>query len=192
MIGFLKGTVAHRDDPFLIVSVGGVGYKVLPATSVLAKLNGEHPRVTLFTHTHVREEALELYGFETYEDLKLFELLIGVSGIGPRTAMNVFSVGKREEITEAIAKGDVSFFTAVPRLGRKNAQKLIIELREKLGRVSELDLSESDLKENEDVILALRSFGFSAKEASQAVRATRAEGKTTEERVRLSLRYLGK
>ena len=128
MIGSLNGKIELLDRPFVIVDISGVGYRVLIADSIYTKLTiGE--KIKLFTFTYVREDALELFGFLTIEDLKIFENLITVSGIGPKTALNIFSFGGRKEIIEAIIKGDVDFFTSVPRLGTKNAQKIIIELK---------------------------------------------------------------
>src|SRR5687768_1165178 len=113
MIGFLKGIVEHRDDPHVFIDVNGIGYKVLASFQVLLKaIVGTN--IKLFTYTHVREDALDLYGFLEPQDLKLFEQLIAVSGIGPKTAMNIFSFGSRHDIIDAIIKGNVSFFTSVP------------------------------------------------------------------------------
>lgn len=193
MIGFLKGEVMLRDGPHLIVDVNGVGYRVFAVQSIHSKLNGQRPKVELFTYTHVRDDALELFGFPSFGDLKLFKLLIGVSGIGPKTAIGIFAIGSGEEIKEAIAKGDVAFFSTVPRLGRKNAQKIIIELRSKIGSIAgEVDLSEQDHTVYQTVIEALRTFGFNSKEASDALRAIRGKGETVEEKVRLALKDLGK
>src|SRR3989344_7731257 len=168
MIGFLNGEVLARDDPHIVINVNGVGYKVLAPKSVLSKatLNG---KLKLYIYTHVREDAISLFGFLDSLDLRLFENLISVSGIGPKTAMNIFSVGGREEIVQAIITGDVVFFTGVPRLGKKNAQKLIIELKNKLGSVDDLDLSKFDNKENSEVVSALKTFGFTTREALEAL-----------------------
>ena len=189
MIATLQGIVELRDDPYLIVVVAGVGYKVYATLDVLAKVRvGEDIKV--FTYTHVREDILDLYGFSSFSDLKLFEKLLSVSGIGPKTAIGIFSLGKSSDIVSAIMSGDVAFFSKVARLGKKNAQKIIIELKSKIGSTVELDLSESG--ESRDVITALKSFGFSQKEAESAVVSIKEQGKTTEEKIRLALKYLGK
>lgn len=184
----LKGEMISRDDPYLLISVGGVGYKVLGATSVLANsVLGK--TITLFIYTHVREDNISLFGFLDSLDLKLFERLISVSGVGPKTAMNIFSVGTREEIESAIALGDDSFFLGVPRLGKKNAQKIIIELK---GKV---DLSDSALKNgegNKDIVGALKNFGFTSSEINQALQNVNGQGKSTAEKIKLALKYLGK
>ncbi|MBI4098162.1 MAG: Holliday junction branch migration protein RuvA [Candidatus Levybacteria bacterium] len=190
MIGSLRGKVILQDGNHILVETGGVGYRVLVSSKVLSgKKNGE---ITLFTYTHVREDALELFGFPEISDLKLFENLIGVSGVGPKTAMAIFSFSDRESIVNAVLKGDVDFFTKVPRLGKKNAQKIIIELKSKLGDTSILDLNSIDSKDSEEVFTALKSFGFSHKEITDALKNIDKEAKTSEDKIKLALKYLGK
>jgi len=191
MIGFLKGSIELLDRPFVFLDVNSVGYKILVADSVYAKLS-KNEKITLFTFTYVREDELSLFGFLEVEDLKLFESLITVSGIGPKTALNIFSFGGRREIIEAIIKGDVSFFTSVPRLGTKNAQKIIIELKNKMGSDSNLDLSGKDFLENAEVIQALKNFGFSVGEAQKAVREIKDKNLTLDEKIKLALKNLGR
>jgi len=191
MIGFLSGEVVARDDPYIVIDVGGVGYKVVVANGVLSSIS-KNAKVKLFVYTHVREDAISLFGFLDSLDLKLFENLISVSGIGPKTAMNIFSIGAREEIIQSIITGDVSFFTTAPRLGKKNAQKIIIELKSKFGSIGDLDLAKTDVQENSEVIAALKQFGFSNREALEAIKSIGTEGKTTEEKIRLALKELGK
>ncbi|MEK7450415.1 MAG: Holliday junction branch migration protein RuvA [Patescibacteria group bacterium] len=190
MIGFLKGEVFLRVDNSIILDVKGVGYKVLAASDVLAKAN-KGASLELFIYTHVREDNISLFGFLDSLDLKLFENLIGISGIGPKTAMAIFSTGARNTIVNAIIKGDVDFFTSVPRLGRKNAQKIIIELKNKFGGDGEIDLLEYDSKDNKEIISGLESFGFSKKEAINAIKEIDKKDGTVEEKIRLALRYLG-
>lgn len=191
MIGIIKGTIEYKEDSNLIIDVNGVGYKVLVPTTVLGQINGVGDSIKLFTHTHVREDLLELYGFTQPQDLKLFEHLISVSGVGCKTALGIFTVGNRREIIHAITLGDVSFFTSVPRLGKKNAQKIIIELKNKLGGGEDLDLS-SDNQENDEAIAALKTFGFTTAEAKQALKSTHQENLSTGEKIKQALKYLGK
>lgn len=191
MIGYLNGEIIALDDPFIVVDVGGVGYSVVASKDVLGKAT-TNSRLRLFIYTHVREDLIQLYGFLDPLELKLFRSLISVSGIGPKTAMGIFAVGSRLSIIQAIINADVAFFESVPRLGRKNAQKIIIELKNKFGSIEDLDLSKVDTKGNGEVITALKNFGFSNREALEAIKAIGGEGKTTEGRIRLALRYLGK
>ena len=191
MIGFLKGTIELLDMPFVYIDVNGVGYKVLVPQSIFPKFS-KNQKIKLFTFTYVREDELGLFGFLEIEDLKLFESLITVSGVGPKTALNIFSFGQRKDIIAAIIKGDVSFFTSVPRLGTKNAQKIIIELKSKMGSDTDLDLSGNDLLENAEVIQALKNFGFTSQESQKALREISKPGLSTEDKVRLALKELGK
>lgn len=191
MIGTLKGTIEYREDPYLIIDVNGVGYRVVVPSSVLAKVNRIGENIKLYTHTHVREDLLELYGFTDPSDLKIFTMLISVSGVGCRTALGIFSVGNRQEIVAAINKGDVSFFTSVPRLGKKNGQKIIIELKNKLGGEVDIDLSGAN-DGMEEVVAALTGFGFTSIEARQAIRKLDGAGDTVAEKVRLALKQFGK
>ena len=191
MIGSLKGFIIHREDPSFIIDVNGVGYRVFLPLHVASSISGLSTQIMVYTHTHVRDDLLELYGFTDPLDLKLFTLLIGVSGIGCKTALGIFSIGSRQEIIQAIRDGDVSFFTGVPRLGKKNAQKLIIELKNKLGGQGDIDLSGGTPEYNE-VTAALKVFGFTEKEAQTALKELQGKGETVEEKVRLALKYLGK
>ncbi len=138
MIGALVGIVDMPVTNPLLLMVGGVGYRVAVPQHILQSVTRDTP-VTVFTHTHVREDALDLYGFLTKEELSLFQLLLSVSGIGPKTSLTIIDRGVAS-IRQAITTADVSFFTSIPRLGRKNAQKIIIELTSKLGSRIDLDL----------------------------------------------------
>jgi Holliday junction DNA helicase RuvA len=191
MIGFLSGKIEILKRPFIILDVNGVGYKVLVSENTYSKLT-KGAKTKLFTFTYVRDDALDLFGFLEHEDLGLFENLITVSGIGPKTALNIFSFGSRAEIIDAIIKGDVSFFTSVPRLGTKNAQRIIIELKNKMGASSDLDLTGKDFVENAEVLQALKNFGFSAGEAQKALRDIKKQGISAEEKLRLALKNLGR
>jgi len=191
MIGFLKGSVEHLDRPFVLLDVNGAGYKVLVSEPTFSKLS-KQDKVKLFTYTHVRDDALELFGFLEIEDLKLFESLITVSGIGPKTALNIFSFGERKDIIEAIVKGDSTFFTSVPRLGTKNAQKIIIELKNRMGGGFDLDLSGKDLLENAQALEALKNFGFLQSEAQKALREIKTQNISLDEKIKLALKNLGK
>lgn len=188
MIGSLQGIIDYKEDTFLILDVHGVGYKVLVSPNLSVNIGDT---LKLFTHTHVREDVLELYGFTEPQDLKLFTYLISVSGVGCKTALGIFVVGGRREIINAIVQNDVAFFTSVPRLGKKNAQKIIIELKNKLGGQEDLDLSQ-DGAETDEVIAALKTFGFSPSESRHALKGLNGQGETVPEKVRLALKYLGK
>jgi Holliday junction DNA helicase RuvA len=191
MIGLLKGKVELLKRPFVIIDVSGVGYKVLVSENVYKKLS-QNDTIKLFTFTYVRDDALDLFGFAEAEDLDLFESLLTVSGIGPKTALNIFSFGERKDIIEAILRGDTQFFTSVPRLGTKNAQRIIIDLKNKMGSTKDIDLSGKDFLENAEVIQALKNFGFTVSEAQKALREIKAQGLSLDEKIKLALKNLGK
>ncbi len=162
MIGSLRGTVLQLLSGEILLDVQGVGYRVNVPMMLLDSVK-KGDECFVYTHLQVKEDALDLFGFSTYEDLLLFEKLLTVSGIGPKTALGVFLVGKRDEIVQAIEKADVPFFTRVPRLGSKNAQKLIVELK------GQLDFSQVASSADREVIDALIGFGFSEREAREAL-----------------------
>jgi Holliday junction DNA helicase RuvA len=156
MISYLTGKpIVERDS--LTILVGGVGYGVHVTEKVRAAA-ALKTELELFIYTHVREEALDLYGFESRTERDLFLLLISVSGIGPKTALGILQYPS-EQISQAVQEANVGFFAAVPRVGKKMAQKIIIELRSKLGALKELDLGPVSPKKQE-IILALQSLGF--------------------------------
>lgn len=187
MIGSVTGTIDVIDKGNVIIDTGAIGYRVSLSPKLLATLHkGE--TLKLYTYTHVREDILELYGFPDVEDLHLFERLLEVSGIGPKTALGVFSLGTRGQIYTAIQKGDVGFFTGVPRLGNKNAQKIIIELKGKLDLTT---LGEGVLTTNE-IAIALKGFGFKEREILDALEAIKDIEATTPKKITLALKYLGK
>lgn len=191
MISYLTGTIFTKGINYLIVmTTGGVGYKVFTPSDVIAHISPDSP-ASFFIHTHVKEDVLDLYGFPSQEDLSMFELLLGVSGIGPKTALNIFSNGKLNKIKAAIVKGDVDFFTTVPRLGRKNAQKIIIELRSKLGSLADLDLT-AEGGESKEIVDALKEFGFSASEAKDALKFIKDIEGDVSIKIKSALKYLGK
>jgi len=191
MIGYLRGKVFFKDNDCVTLDVSGVGYKVLVARDVLAKAHKGLP-LELFIYTHVREDNISLFGFLEASDLKLFENLIGVSGVGPRTAMNIFSQGNRKQIISAIATADTYFFKSIPRLGQKNAQKIIIELKSKFGATADLDLNEEGTSGNEEAAIALRNFGFTNSEINEAIRKVKKSDQEVTETIKLALKYLGK
>jgi len=190
MISYLEGTIKFKGLNYLILLANGVGYKTFVPVDLITRSNiGE--KLSIFTFNYIKEDAFDLYGFSSQEELALFELLLGVSGVGPKTALAIFSVGSLPKIKEAIVKGDVAFFTSVPRLGTKNAQKIIIELRSKLGSLGELDLA-AESGETKEIIDALKSFGFSAMEAKEAIKSLKDFEGNTSDKIRLALKYMGK
>lgn len=173
------------------MSTGPIGFRVRVPTSLLAKVN-EGAEINLFTHLQVREDTLELYGFEGFESLTMFEMLISVSGIGPKTALGVLSAATVSEIKDAVVKSDLDLFTSISRIGKKNAGRIILELREKIGAVSDLDLAElGKPKEINEVIAALKGLGYSITEARRAL-AMVDKNLSVKEKIKETLKVLGK
>lgn len=190
MIGALQGIALSPITNPLTLMVGGVGYRVAIPQQTLKDIRHDEP-VMLYTHTYVRDDALDLYGFLAKEELALFELLLSVSGIGPKTSLTIVDHGV-VAVRSAIATADVSFFTTIPRLGKKNAQKIIIELKSKLGSIEELDLTADEQGETKDLLEALESMGFAKKEALSAIKQIKAADVSMEERLRQALKFLSK
>lgn len=190
MIGALRGIVETPITNPLLLMVAGVGYRVAVPEHTLKDIHRDTP-VTLYTHTYVRDDTLDLFGFLTKEHLALFELLLSVSGIGPKTAIAIVDRGPTA-VRQAIATADVSFFTTIPRLGKKNAQKIIIDLKSKLGSIEELDLTADDQGETKDILEALESMGFAKSEALDAIKHMKNADASMEEKLRQALKFLSK
>ena len=177
MISHLRGKIAAKEPNLAVVDVGGVGYAVsIPVTtySSLPETGGD---VLLHTYTHVREDTLALYGFLHTSDRKLFEKLISVSGVGPRLALTVLSGMKVQELLEAIQGGDALRLTKIPGVGRKTGERIILELREKLGPIeAERPPSTPGAAVEREVASALINLGCTREAADRAVDRARTAG----------------
>jgi len=188
MIGKLTGQLSPLGDGSVLVETGGVGYVVRVPLSVLA----EHKAgvVSLYVHTAVREDALDLYGFLSQEELLFFKLLTSVSGVGPKTALGVLNVADVVSLKRAIAGGDPSSLTRVFGIGKKSAERIVVELRDKL--IGEKSSPSTGLGVNDaDVIEALMSLGYRADESRAALKEIPQEAAGTHARLSAALRYLG-
>ncbi|HEY8730770.1 MAG TPA: Holliday junction branch migration protein RuvA [Candidatus Limnocylindria bacterium] len=185
MIASIRGRVLARGPDHVVVEASGVGYKVfLPRHPT-----SERDELLLHTHQVVREDGQFLFGFETREELALFELLISVSGVGPKAALSILSVSRPVDVAAAIAAGDAGALAKAPGVGKKTAERLIVDLRSKVGRVAigptDLDLSDA----GDEALTALRALGYTLPEAQAALRGVPPPGKaTTEERLATALR----
>jgi Holliday junction DNA helicase RuvA len=175
MIGQLRGRLADKRPNQVMVDVGGVGYLVAVPLSTFAALGELHTEVTLLIHTHVREDALALYGFLSSREKHFFELLLGASGVGPSLALKILSGMSVEELVPAIRTGDVARLTKIPGVGRKTAERMVVELKDKLEAVTiaEEKPPASKVDVEADVISALTNLGYDGRTAENAV----AEGK---------------
>jgi holliday junction DNA helicase RuvA len=181
VIARLRGTVAARTGAGLVLDVGGVGYLVAATPRVSARV-GE--QVTVETYLHVREDALQLYGFATGEERELFELLLGVSGVGPKVALAIVSGSAPAELRRAIAREDTARFEAIPGIGRKTAQRVVLELREKMPAISaDAELATGAVTARD----ALVELGWSMLDAEHALSDVD-ESLPIEEQVRVALK----
>lgn len=187
MIGSIKGQIFLKTDKFVIVDVSGVGYKVNLSSDTISKTKKLGGELSLFIHTHVREDSMDLYGFLEYSELEFFEMLLGVSGIGPRSALAILGITTIETLRKAIGTGDTSYLTKISGIGRKTAEKIVIELRDKMGG----DMQGNNLQIELDALEALKSLGYSQSEARDALKKVPADIDTNT-KIREALKILGK
>lgn len=188
MIARLHGKVVALGPDSLVVEVQGVGYRVRVPRSLRQELESPGAMITLHTHLHVRENELALYGCASEDELALFELLLGVQGVGPRLAMNIVSGVAAETLREAIARGDALSLTRIPGVGKRTAERLVTELKDRFAGPQAPSLAGLSAGDAE-VVAALTALGYSVAEAHQALRSLpAADDLPLEERVRLALR----
>jgi Holliday junction DNA helicase RuvA len=196
MIASLRGTIVHLAVDHLVLEVGGVGYLVYAPRTVLGNVGAVGDPLFLLTVQIVREDSLSLYGFTTPEQRALFESLLGVTGIGPKVALNVLSAGAPDELRVAIAQGDTARLARVPGIGKKTAERLVLELKGKLDLkglpTAAPGLTPAAAAVNNELAELLVNLGYSTAEAAAAVAALPADAPDTiEDRLRLALRYFG-
>lgn len=189
MIAGLDGTLQSRSADGAIVKVGGVSLQVHVPSSTLASLGAIGEEVHLYTHLHLREDNVTLYGFASTEELDLFRMLIGVSGVGPKAALAMLSAMSSSHLATAIATENVDLLSQVPGVGKKMASRLALELK---GKLESVWLAAPAVEPNAEVIAVLTSLGYTRSEATSAV-ATLPDSPelAIEERVRLALQYFG-
>ena len=192
MIGFLRGRVEQLLPDYCLLDVGGVGYRVYIASSTRSRLrSGEE--AMLYTHLSVREDAMTLYGFATQEEYRVFQMMISVSGIGPKVALGVLSAITAERLCQAIHGQQLAALTKLPGLGKKTAQRLILELKDKVSAPDGADEPGADLSEPaaddriSEATAALMALGYTAAEIGPVLRRAK-ETLTVEETVRFALK----
>jgi holliday junction DNA helicase RuvA len=189
MIASLRGRVAATRPGAIVLDVGGVGYLVAATTSAVRRAgDADGGEITVHTHLHVREDTLQLYGFASTAERSLFELLLGVSGVGPKAALAIVSGYAPDQIRRAVATGDHALFTSIPGIGRRTAERVVVDLKDKVGAV-ESAAGPGDLAAGDDHAAArdaLVGLGMSVAEAEAALREVDDDA-PVEERVRLAL-----
>ncbi|HLP86403.1 MAG TPA: Holliday junction branch migration protein RuvA [Candidatus Paceibacterota bacterium] len=191
MIARIEGIIVHIADKFLIIDVSGVGYKLNVTTEAIASSKlGDH--TSFWVHTAVRENSIDLYGLKNMNEMAFFELLLDVSGIGPRSALGILAVAPIDILKRAIATGDTSYLNKVSGIGRKTAEKIIVELRDKLKDYKDEDDTSGSLRDESDILEALKSLGYSQNEARDALKQVPSTTVGTNARIKEALQVLGK
>ena len=192
MISSLHGKVESLGSDFAIINVGGIGFQVYMPTSTLSTLGAIGKEVQLYTHLHLREDNATLYGFGSADELTLFQSLISVSGLGPKLALAMLSGMRVEQLVTAIATGGADLLTVIPGIGRKVANRIVLELKEKIGAGWITTPATQLAQENTDVLAALTALGYSAAEATKAVATLPTTSDLSlEEKLKLALGYFG-
>jgi holliday junction DNA helicase RuvA len=189
MISQLTGQISYKGDNYVILNVSGIGYKIFVTAETSQELqsNQTEDKITLWTHLAVRENSLDLYGFLNKTDLNFFEMLITISGIGPKTALGILNVATTETLVSAISSKDTSYLTKVSGIGQKNAEKIILELKNKISNFEDVNQNnQGDI----DVLEALKTLGYSNKDAVEALK--KIDKKTTDvgDKIKEALKFL--
>jgi len=188
MIGSLRGKVVYKTLDHVEIEAGGVGREVFLPAKLLTQL-AVGQKAKLFVYHQVTEKAEALYGFLVRQDKRVFEMLLTVTGIGPKIALEIFSTGNAERILRAVAEADIDFFQQAKGLGRKGSQRIIVDLKSKVGQVKELDLC-SLAGGRQPVYQALKNLGFTAAEIGQALQGLPASLKSENEIIKYALTRL--
>lgn len=190
MIYSLDGIIESKKEKFVVIGVAGIGYKVFVSGDTLVKLPEAGEKTKVYTHQHVREDAVDLYGFLNATELVFFESLISISGVGPKMALSILAVSPVKMLASAIVAGDFTFLTRVSGVGRKTAEKIVIEMKDRIQKLG-IEFEEMKAGDNE-VLEALESLGYSMREAQGALRNIPKDLQGVENRIREALKMLGK
>lgn len=193
MITYLKGKVKYKNKNYIVLDVHDIGYRVFVVPQLQDKIKNDQ-EAELYAHQHVGEDRLELYGFQWASELEFFEQLIQISGIGPKSALGVLAQATVEEIKKAVIHGDSSLLTKVSGIGKKTAERIILELQNKIdiSEKEEKEYLKSGAREDADALDGLVNFGYTLKEAREALKQLPHEAETVEEKVKAALKLLGR
>ena len=195
MFYYLRGTVVHTFENFAVLDIGGIGFKIYSSLSSLSKIT-QNNNYIFFTYTNIREDAFDIYGFITQEELNFFEMLLSVSGVGPKAALAVLSALSPSGAAKAVLTNDAKAISAAQGVGIKTAQRIILELQSKISGEDLLqNVTENDnflnMSANNDAVAALMALGYNATEAKRAIAAAE-PGKTVEETITNALLKISK
>lgn len=190
MIAYLKGTIRDKASNYVVLENAGIGYQIFLAEGLNSEIR-KGQETEFYTHHHVREEASDLYGFRSLDELDFFEALISVSGVGPKSALGVMSVASVDDIKEAVARGDASLLTKVSGVGKKTAERLVLELKGKVGKLFSGPAISEGVSMGDDID-AMMALGYSLQEAREALSDVPASVSDSGERIKAALRSLGR
>ena len=191
MIGRITGTLAEKSPPLILVDVGGVGYEIDVPMSTFYNLPGLGERVTLLTHFAVREDAQQLFGFLTHEERATFRELVKISGVGPRTALSILSGLSVADLSQAVSRQEAGRLVKVPGIGKKTAERLLLELKGKLGPDLALPSASATTDAQTDIVQALMALGYNERDANAALKAL-PPGVAVSEGIKLALKALSR
>ena len=199
MFAYIKGKLAIKSTDYVVIDVGGVGYKIFAPTSTINKLGEIGSEAMVHTHYHVREDNISLYGFATAEELRMFELLIGVSGVGAKSANTILANISPSKFALSVITNDVKELTKLPGIGAKSAQRIILELKDKLKTEESISTDDAFVENIQigndslsEAISALQVLGYPQREATKAVASVNSEGLSVEEIIKKALVYFAK
>lgn len=199
MIAYIKGNLEMKFENYVVVDVGGIGYKIFMSEKGIEELGSIGEKVKVHTHYHVREDDISLYGFNTNEELKMFELLLGVSGIGAKSAINMLSNITPSSFALAVITNDTSKLVKIPGIGAKSAARIVLELKDKLKTVEATKKEEGELtkvieEDNKltEAISALQVLGYNKKEIEKVLEKINKDNLSLEDIIRTALSILGK
>ncbi len=192
MIAYVSGELVSKDPSEVVVAAGGLGYRVFVPVSTLSALPGIGSAVKLFTYHYVREDAVLLYGFATPAERRLFTQLLGVSGIGPKVGLALLALATPNEIRTAIATGDTALLGSVPGIGKKTAERVVVDLRDKMEASATTGGAGGPVSGTQEVVEALVGLGYSQPEARRAVGEVGSEASDPDELLRASLKRLAR
>lgn len=189
MIAKLTGFISEVNEKSITLDVGGVGYEIFLSPGTLAgMLPGDVP-LTVYTYQHVREQSLELFGFLNNDTKKFFELMISVSGIGPRSALLILDVAPLESLVGSIMQGDASYLTSVSGIGKKTAEKVVLETRDKVGKLG-IEGDTRNVGGDSDALAALQALGYTLMQAREVLKQVPDTATTTNEKIKFALKQL--
>ncbi len=199
MFAYIKGTLEMKFENYIVIDVGGLGYKVFMSESAIEEIGNIGDTIKVHTHYHVREDDISIYGFKTNEELKMFELLIGVSGIGAKTAINMLSNITPSSFALAVITNDTSKLVKIPGVGAKSAARIVLELKDKLKTVEAKETENTKVKqaiEEDDklteAVSALQVLGYNRKEIEKALEKIDKDNLSLEDIIRKGLTILGR